>query len=78
MSASNVDSERWSAFDDFFARCLAEIPKPDAPTDPGLQSVDSTGVITGNADLEASCTWSPPTHSPEQPPQVWPLPAEVP
>lgn len=74
MSAFTVDTELQRLLREQFQ----SLAIPDAPTDAGLQSVDSTGVITGNADLEASCTWSPPTHSPEQPPQVWPLPAEVP
>ena len=57
------------------AKMTAECPP--APTlharinDAGLESVDCTGVITGNADLE--CLRGEPNPNPESPPQCYPL-----
>lgn len=38
--------------------------------DPELSSADFTGLLTGNADLEASCIWHPTTLAlrPDAPP----------
>lgn len=33
----------------------------------GLTAVDSTGVLTGNADLAESCAWEPPTSTERAP-----------
>lgn len=36
------------------------------PEAPAIPPASASSVLTGNADLEQGCTWSPPTASPER------------